>query len=128
MADKYLDTTLASGLNDGTSIANAWQDMREVMTNTQAAGTYAAGDVINVRSHDGTTDITEDLGATTLAQAEIGSEQLPVTWLIDDGTVWPQGGIFTMQHGGDTALRVISATFSDGKFGNYRNLYLVCQF
>ena len=102
MVQKYVDTTLLTGLNDGSSIANAWQDLRAVMENTQAAGTYTAGDTINIRSHDGTSNITADLGITALAQAAIGTEHLPVTWLVDDGTIWPTAGIFRMQHGGDT--------------------------
>ena len=103
MADKFLDTTLASGLNDGTSIANAWQDLREVLTNTQASGSYTAGDTINIRSNDGTSDIVVDVGTASLTQANIGSESSPLRLKIDNGVHWVgDAGKLTIRHGGDT--------------------------
>lgn len=104
MANKYIDTTLLTGLNDGSSPANAWRDLRQVLTNTQAAGLYAAGDNIYIRTHDGTSDITYDLGNAVLAQAAIGTIALPVSWIADAGVMWAgNSGIFTIRNGADTA-------------------------
>jgi len=108
MATHYIDTTLTTGLNDGSSIANAWQDLGLVLRGTQVAGTYAAGDTIIIRSHDGIANITFNLGATAFNQAAIGTDALPVIWQVDDGTVWATGGVFTLQKGGDVAPWTIS--------------------
>ena len=102
MADKYVDTTLVTGANDGTSIADAWQDFREVLLNTMVSGSYVAGDTINIRSHDGATDIVIDLGTTALVQAQIATESDPIVFLADDGTHWPEGGVLKIKHSNDT--------------------------
>ena len=88
MATKYTDDSLSTGLNDGTSVANAWQSLEEVLKNTMASGSYAAGDTIQIRTHDGTSDIVVDLSNGAIVQAIVGTETAPVMWVADAGVVW----------------------------------------
>jgi len=130
MAQKYIDTTLTTGLNDGTSVANAWQSFYAVLSNTQASGSYIGGDNINVRTHDGTTDIVENSTAL-LTLAVIGTTANPVTVKFDNGVIWGTGGTFMYSVSGlKTSLSggtgwVFSATkISDTKYGfRYQHAY-----
>ena len=101
MAQKYLDVSLTTGLNDGSSIANAWQDANQVATNTMAAGSYAAGDIINVRTHDGTSALGQT-GIATITFAAVGTEAAPVTFKFDDGVIWANSGEFLWEVTGQT--------------------------
>ena len=130
MAQKYIDTTLTTGLNDGSSIANAWQSFFQVITNTQVSGTYAAGDVINVRTHDGVADITET-STIAITTATIGTTANPVIMKFDNGVIWGTGGTFMYSVSGlKTSLTgclgwVFEATkISDTKYGfRYQHSY-----
>jgi len=93
MAQKYIDTSLTTVLNDGSSIANAWHSFFQVVTNTQVAGTYVAGDIINVRTHNGVADITET-SITAITLAVVGTTANPVTLKFDNGVIWGTGGTF----------------------------------
>lgn len=95
MADKYVDVSLTTGNNDGTSLADAWQSFTAVMTNTMGAGSITAGDVIHVRTHDGTSDLGETVTSdiTVVTPTALAT---PTTFIFDNGTVWAQGGVFTI--------------------------------
>ena len=112
MADKYIDTSLSTGLNDGTSKENAWQSYIEVVTNTMASGSIAAGDIPHVRTHDGTNNCTEAMTAdvTMAVPTDVAN---PTTFVFDDGTVWS----------GDAGIFILDATVSHYAFTflNYVN-------
>lgn len=87
MADKFCDPTLTTGANDGSSLANAWQDLETIMMGTLPGGTIDPGDVIHIRSDDGAGgDNTINFQGT---MNDVGTVDAPVTWRVDDGTYWP---------------------------------------
>lgn len=94
MADKYVDVSLTTGANDGTSPANAWRSFLDVFTNTMGAGSVAAGDIIHVRTADGSGDLSESMTAAKACA-------LPAGCVIrfDSGVKWAQAGVFTLDQG-----------------------------
>jgi len=87
MANKYVDTTLVTGNNDGTSLADAWQNLLTVMTGTVPNGSIDAGDVIYVRGGNSGTPLTQAV-SSNLTMNNVGTIDNPVTWVFDDGTIW----------------------------------------
>ncbi len=105
MASKYIDVS-ATFNGDGTSPdpattdggVGAWNDFVASCSGTPAYGTLDAGDTVFIRTHDG----TSDLGATLAADFTFadGSSVSAVTrFQFDNGSIWPQGGLFTLTCG-----------------------------
>lgn len=116
MTKKYVDTSLSTGNNDGSSPANAWQSFSNVWANTLGTGSVAAGDTIYVRTHDGTSNITESISADQTCALPAGVEIV-----FDDGTEWANGGVFTWSMGATYRTVYFKAgvsVFADGE--NYR--------
>lgn len=98
MADKYIrhgETYNGDGTSSAAATSNggvgAWNTITYLEGATPAYGSIAAGDVIYIRSKDAAgADITRTRGA---ANVNIGStaatEALPITWILDSGSVWP---------------------------------------
>lgn len=102
MADKFCQHGLATGLNDGTSAANAWQSFEEVAENTMVSGSYSSADIIYVATHDGTSDITTT--TSNLHQfTQFGDNDTPMLMVFDDGTKFGTGGTFTFAGINDNA-------------------------
>lgn len=80
--DRYANFDLATGLNDGTSEANAWQSWSDV------ASGYAAGDRINVKKtasrHDANASATVTLSTSGTASAPVWFRAYETT-IGDDG-------------------------------------------
>lgn len=123
MADKFCVPGLATGLNDGTSWANAWQNLEQVVENTIASGSYATGDNIYVATNDGSADTAVSDNATWIFAAITGGEANPVNLIFDDGTksdgsTTMPAGTFTKTQTGDTTA--LSLTTSWNIYGNNR--------
>lgn len=101
MADRYCDVSLSTGLNDGTSIANAWWSLTDVLKNTHL-DTQDAGDVIHVRTADAGGNLEEAFTAD-IATAMTTSTTNPTRLIFDDGTVWAQAGTFRYYNPNDVA-------------------------
>lgn len=113
MAVKYLDASLTTGNNDGTSAADAWQDYFDVMTNAFATsgGTLAAGDTVHIRTADASgADIVIDQ-TSNWTYGHPGTFLEPVRYVFDDGTIWPHGGRLLIR---DTTQSVSSILIPDG--------------
>ncbi len=109
MADKFCVPGLATGLNDGTSWANAWQNLEQVVENTIASGSYAAGDNIYVATNDGSADTAVSDSATWTFATITGAVANPVNLIFDDGTksdgsTTMPAGTFTKTQTGDTIM------------------------
>lgn len=113
MADKFCDPTLASGLNDGTSVANAWQDLDAIMTGTLPGGAINAGDVIHIRSDDGSgNDNAVNVTGTMVSRGTIDQ---PIEWRVDDGTYWSNPAVFTIQINSGTNLTTNTFNILNGQ-------------
>jgi hypothetical protein len=110
MALKYCDPSLSTGLNDGTSLANAWQSFVEVFTNTMGSGSITGGDTIYVRTYDGAANTTEALSADTTC-AIPAVETAATSVIFDDGTIWAaDAGVFIL----DLTASTYEITFVHG--------------
>lgn len=109
MADKYIDTSLTTGLNDGTSPANAWQSFRLVLLNTMASGSITAGDTIHVRTKNGASNCSDSF-TVAITMVTPTSESNPTTFVFDDGTVWV-GDAGQFEFGNDDASTLDLAKF-----------------
>lgn len=85
-----------SGTQSGTHTAagvGAWNNINvfnNIGTVALGGGSLAAGDVVYIRSKDASgNDITITLSSNTTAGLAAATSAAPVTWIIDDGTVWP---------------------------------------
>lgn len=97
MADKFIIHG-ATFNGDGTSSAEAtvnggtgaWNTITYMEGAAPAYGTLAAGDRVTIRSKDaGGADITRVMGATVSLGSAAATVAAPITWVLDDGTVWP---------------------------------------
>ena len=97
MADKYIFHG-ATFNGDGTSSAEAtsnggvgaWNNINVQEGVAPAYGVLAAGDTINIRSKDSAgNDITRTISSNTTFGTSAATSAGWVTWVIDDGTVWP---------------------------------------
>lgn len=112
MSKKYIDVSLSSGLNDGTSLANAWQNFSEVMRGVQANGSVADGDTVYVRTADASGNLEEYYNIDVTFDGVGGTVDLPITVVFDDGTVWPQAGQFRFYTGDVTTNQVTINDFT----------------
>ena len=95
ITERYCNPDLATGLNDGTSEANAWQSL------STAASSYAAGQRVNIKrtsSRDASGDVTFATSATALAPVHIRG----YTSTIGDGGMYQTNGKLTFS--GDVML------------------------
>lgn len=104
MANKYVDvsatyngdgTTSAQAASDGA--VGAWNNLLNALSGSPVYGLLNAGDVVYVRTKNGT-DLGESIsGAVTLAATATAAA--PISWVFDDGTVWVgDSGVFTLTH------------------------------
>lgn len=107
MADKYISqgntydgdgTTKDAAASAGA--VGAWNDILAIMTAAPTYGTLAGGDTVNVRTADGSGDLTASITAakTMLARGDWDSF---ITWKFDDGTIWAESGTFIFSTTGD---------------------------
>ncbi len=114
MAIKYVDTS-ATYNGDGSSKdpaagagqPGAWNDLKAVLANTGSAYAIANGDTVYIRSDDGANPITISV-TSTITMATRGTRELPITWVVDDGTIWPNGGELKLSFNSTSAF-----TFKD---------------
>jgi hypothetical protein len=95
ITERYCNPDLATGLNDGTSEANAWQSL------STAASSYAAGHRVNIKrtsSRDASGDVTFATSATALSPVHIRG----YTSTIGDGGMYQTSGTLTFS--GDVML------------------------
>lgn len=124
MTDKYVDVSLTTGANDGTSPANAWQSLVDVLDGSPANGSLDPGDVVHVRTADGSGNNLEETrtaGLTTPAQPLDN----PVIWRFDDGTIWSQGGTFVFRTTSSASWVLHPGNVLDALRGGQRRLRLV---
>lgn len=107
MADKFLrhgetfcgDGT-ASNAAASAGAVGAWNDINVFEGTAPASGALADGDVVYIRSKDAAdADIVRTIAATTsLGKAGVVAPNL-VTWILDNGDVWPGiNGTLTYTH------------------------------
>ena len=121
MADKYVDVSLTTGANDGSSPANAWQSLSDVLDGSPTNGTLAAGDVVHIRTAANGANLTEDQSAVITTPTLSGAENNPVIWKFDDGTVWSGDTgqfIFVKTSANDWTIK--AGNIIDGDGHNYR--------
>ena len=95
ITERYCNPDLTTGLNDGTSEANAWQSL------STAASSYAAGQRVNIKrtsSRDASGDVTFATDATALAPVHIRG----YTSTIGDGGMYQTSG--NLNFSGDAML------------------------
>ena len=96
MANKYIRHG-ATYCGDGTTLdlaasngaPGAWNDINILEGTTPPYGTLAAGDVVYIRSKDESgAAITRTMTANVTIGSAAATLASPITWVIDDGTVW----------------------------------------
>lgn len=117
MANKYIrhgetycgdGTTSAAAASAGA--AGAWNDINVMEGTAPAYGALAAGDVVYIRSLDASgAAITRTLTAARLLGSTAATATNPITWILDDGTVWSGiNGVLTFTNSASymTTLRI----------------------
>ena len=117
MANKYIrhgetycgdGTTSAAAASDGA--VGAWNDINVMEGTAPAYGALAAGDVVYIRSLDAAgAAITRTLTAARLLGSTAATATNPITWILDDGTVWSGiNGVLTFTNSASymTTLRI----------------------
>lgn len=99
------------GLNDG-SLANPWNSLAGVLWGTHTGANFRSlvkGDTVNIKSSDAAgNDMVIDT-AVSLAMCGAGTSvslTSAITWIVDDGTVWPQAGKITLRIVGTSAISI----------------------
>ena len=98
MASKYI-IEMAGFNGDGTTSAEAsiaggvgaWNHVDIIAGTAVGFGTLVAGDVVYIRSKTGAglnLNITYNPGASKSFGSTAGTSALPITWILDNGTVW----------------------------------------
>ena len=117
MANKYLIHG-ATYCGDGTAsneaasagAAGAWNDINVLEGTAPAQGSLAAGDVVYIRSKTSAgADITRTLSANVNLGSTGASSTNPITWILDDGTIWSGiNGVLTYTTSGNytTTFRI----------------------
>lgn len=104
MANKYVDTQLVTGLNDGTSFDNAWQSLKTALETARAAG-----DTIWIRRRSSFSSPSANI---TTPAASDGNASTPIRWI-----GWPRTtqaiAASTWTHG-DTTVAVAGGGMSRG--------------
>lgn len=97
MADRFIIEGEAFD-GDGTSPAaatsnggvGAWNSITDLEGATPTYGTLSAGDTVYVRSKTAAgADITRTLTASVNLGSTLGTQAQPITWVLDNGTIWP---------------------------------------
>lgn len=125
MAEKYVDIS-ATYDGDGTLSTpasadgqpGAWNNLLAVCALTPAYGAVDNGDLIHIRTHDGTNDLGLSLAAG-LAFNGSTSALTVITYLFDDGTIWSSGGLFLFSCGGQ-GVEIDSYALVSGKNRNVK--------
>lgn len=115
MADRYIIHG-ATFNGDGTSSAaassnggvGAWNNINILEGTAPAFGTLAAGDTVYIRSKDAAgADITRTMTAPLSMGSAAATAGAFITWIIDDGTVWPGfDGVVTYSHASTHAITI----------------------
>lgn len=108
MANKYVRHG-ATYCGDGTSSAEAtsdggvgaWNNLIDVFAGSPAYGSLDNGDIVYVQTNNGS-DITVTLSADLTMVS--GAVDNPITYIFDDGTTFPVGGILTLELGASYVL------------------------
>jgi hypothetical protein len=103
MANKYVDVS-ATYNGDGTlstpaasaGAAGAWNDFANAFKGTPAYGALANGDVVYVRTNDGTSDLSYTISAVSLTSVTGTNPDSPIRFVFDAGVVWANSGTFTI--------------------------------
>jgi len=116
VADYYVVQGLVGGSNDGSSWADAWDNLESVVERAVGYDTYSAGDIIYVATHDNTSDISVSDNNTWQFATVTGGNDDPVTIIFDDGTksdgsTTMTAGTFTKTQTGDAAAVNFSQSF-----------------
>lgn len=106
MANKYIRhgaTFNGDGTAPNAALSNggvgAWNDL-SILTGTPppAGSTLGAGDVVYIRSKDQSgADIVVTVTAAVTFGSSAATETAPITWVLDNGTVWP-GAVGTLTY------------------------------
>ena len=117
MTDYYYDESASGGANSGT-LANPWETLSDMIT---GMGSASGGDTCTVRTADAGGDLSATISANTTIPG--GSWGSPLTYIFDDGTVWPHAGQFTIATAAtSSAIQIIVASYAiiKGDGENYR--------
>lgn len=115
MADKYIihgATFNGNGSSSAAATSNggvgAWNNINILEGTAPAFGTLAAGDVVYIRSKDAAgADITRTMTSAMNLGSTAATVAAPITWVIDDGTVWSGvSGVVTYTHSSTWSLTV----------------------
>lgn len=116
--NKYVDVS-ATFCGDGTTSTQAtfdggvgaWNDFIAVIQGTPTYGALNDDDDVYIRSHDGTSDLSQVYsGTSTLECMDCSSPDSVIRFIFDNGDVWADGGQFTLE----------MATINDGiKLGQF---------
>lgn len=99
MTNKYIDVS-ATYNGDGTAsnqaasdgAAGAWNSAINVLKGTPGYGSINAGDVVYVRTYN-SGNLSETVSSSVTMSCP-GTARQPVTYIFDDGDIWPTGGVF----------------------------------
>jgi len=102
MATKYISHGNTYD-GDGTSSdaatvdggVGAWNSFTSIFVGTVAYGSLAAGDTINVRTHDGSGNIDINISGNLVSNT-ISTYSNPISWVFDDGSIWPDSGVLSI--------------------------------
>jgi hypothetical protein len=129
MAKKYVDIsqtfngdgTLSTGASSNGA-PGAWNILKSALEGTPAYGSSSPGDDIYVRTHDGSSNLTETTSTDTVIMSGL-TVDLPLRIFFDDGTVWPDSGLFTYETSAATSFNFVDYFQVFGVERNFRFLF-----